>query len=899
MSIAIMLFFLSISGMQTYYSTQKYMLSQIENSTYDRLIQASQKLDYQLTQVKNIVQYLSTDKVLSQNIDIFTNQASITDKLNAKSDIEAVLVRMQNFSPYINSIFLFGPTQSFYSGYQTIVYNITHDEIEKSIYGKVLALSSDEAILFEKNSVADDLSPLVSNFCWGSMNLTKEDPRNFSIFAVLGSEIFEEILPSQNNYIILNKHNEIVWKSEDITDDDMKNMEEQSSLWHEDTSRIYTRNSTIFRSNSKYNDWTIYYFQKDYEVKLKIAPLKSLVLITLLISIGLAILLSGIVSKKLTKPIRELTQSISECNYEQMELPKLSASKARTSLNESINYYFIGVVFIPVLFYMIISHIFIQRIVGDYVADSYYISFQQTVDNVDQHIITNEKIAKSIAYNDSVQRMLDDQVESEQKPTITEIDTIIDRLIKLSDDKSEIFICNTEKNLVYSNVYMSKLDDPQLHTMETATKHSSVIHWMPTSVDTYKRSILNLIMKINHVSDYNSIGQLYYRIPEFSLENIYKHSMSMGNTVYIVDSENRIISHPDKNKIGTDLPIDLNHNIENIVVKSPQSFYFIEPLSNSTWYLVGQFPQSLLRDEQNRLLIEKLYLLITIFMIIVFISYYFSNYFTASINYLNKQLAKIGIDNMEIEFPEDDKINEINELGVTFNNVVTRMYSLIDQLIISTKKQHDLENKKNEAELVALQAQINPHFLYNTFESINWLIKSNDLENAIQMLNSLSELLRYTAKSAEPTVSIKDEINYAKHYTEIMAMRFGNSIEFKYEIDYSLAEYKSIRLTLQPLIENAIYHGIQPKNHIGTITILCYKQNNTIILAVHDNGVGIHTDKLIEINKSLNSSLIHEHIGLHNVQNRIKLFFGEAYGVTLISEYGKGTTSEIRIPIIK
>ncbi len=387
--------------------------------------------------------------------------------------------------------------------------------------------------------------------------------------------------------------------------------------------------------------------------------------------------------------------------------------------------------------------------------------------------------------------------------------------------------------------------------------------------------------------------------PEISLENIYKHSMSAGNTVYIVDIDNRIISHPDKNKINTVLPIELNQNIENVVQKSPQYFYFTAPLGNSNWYLVGQFPQSILRDEQNRLLIEKLYFLITIFMITVFISYYFSNYFTASINYINKQLKKIGLDNMEIEFSENDRINEINELGITFNNVVTRMYSLIDELIISTKKQHYLENKKNEAELIALQAQINPHFLYNTFESINWLIKSNNLESAIQMLNSLSELLRYTANSTKPTVSIKDEISYAKHYAEIMGMRFGNSLKFDYQIDNSLSEYKAIRLTLQPLIENAIYHGIQPKNNSGTVTIHCYKQNDSIILAVHDNGIGIHPEKLQEINTNLNSNIIHEHIGLYNVQNRIKLFFGEKYGVALTSEYGKGTTSEIRIPIIK
>jgi two-component system sensor histidine kinase YesM len=167
---------------------------------------------------------------------------------------------------------------------------------------------------------------------------------------------------------------------------------------------------------------------------------------------------------------------------------------------------------------------------------------------------------------------------------------------------------------------------------------------------------------------------------------------------------------------------------------------------------------------------------------------------TSAINKMNRLLKRFGIDNMEIVFPEESSIQEIRELGASFNEMVIRTESLLDQLLISTKKQNELETKRNEAEMIALQAQINPHFIYNTFESINSLIAVGDGKNAMRMLNCLSDMLRFGAASGNAVVTLSEELLYVKTYVEIMKMRFGENIFFNIHTDENILQCKTIKL---------------------------------------------------------------------------------------------------------
>ena len=199
-----------------------------------------------------------------------------------------------------------------------------------------------------------------------------------------------------------------------------------------------------------------------------------------------------------------------------------------------------------------------------------------------------------------------------------------------------------------------------------------------------------------------------------------------------------------------------------------------------------------------------------------------------------------------------------------------------------------------------LQTQINPHFLYNTLETINWMAynMSNSENPVSKSLINLASFFRNTLTSGY-FVSIENEIKYTKEYVNILVLRYGDLFDIEWDIDESILSYTIIKICLQPIIENAVYHGIKQKNDKGLIKIKGLCDDNNIILIVSDDGVGIEKDALDELNKTLSeTSFTNEksHIGLSNVNQRIKIIFGDSYGIHVESTVGVGTDVYVTIP---
>ena len=205
-----------------------------------------------------------------------------------------------------------------------------------------------------------------------------------------------------------------------------------------------------------------------------------------------------------------------------------------------------------------------------------------------------------------------------------------------------------------------------------------------------------------------------------------------------------------------------------------------------------------------------------------------------------------------------------------------------------------------KSQSIALQAQINPHFLYNTLETINW--KAMGLtggENEVShMIELLSRLLRLSLETGTSMVTIGEEVDHAKYYLEIQKMRYKDKFDIRWDIAADTVGCKIVKLTLQPLVENAIYHGIKPKEGHGTIHIVSRQEPGGIGIRVEDDGVGMPPDTAAALNADMKSQYIreNEHIGLHNVNQRIKLMFGEKYGITVTSAPGRGTCVDLHIP---
>jgi two-component system sensor histidine kinase YesM len=231
--------------------------------------------------------------------------------------------------------------------------------------------------------------------------------------------------------------------------------------------------------------------------------------------------------------------------------------------------------------------------------------------------------------------------------------------------------------------------------------------------------------------------------------------------------------------------------------------------------------------------------------------------------------------------------------------------SLIERTYQNQEMEKELGRRMlllKKAQSIALQSQINPHFLYNTLETINWMAMSKlGHSNPISsMLTSLSQLLRLSLETEEEIIPVRTEIEHAKRYLEIQQIRYHNRFILEWDVSCDVLDEKIVKITLQPLLENAIYHGIKPKSGPGRICIRGYRQKNCMIFEVEDDGIGMKEDVVTHLNDGLGKNIgVKEdlHIGIMNVNQRLKLVFGDEYGLFVQSTLGSGTIVRFLLPL--
>ena len=302
---------------------------------------------------------------------------------------------------------------------------------------------------------------------------------------------------------------------------------------------------------------------------------------------------------------------------------------------------------------------------------------------------------------------------------------------------------------------------------------------------------------------------------------------------------------------------------------------------------------------QNKLNQLKSQILLLIILLVV-LSIVFA-YFAAIRSY--KPVAEI-ITVLE----EPQKFNDYSDPAKARLNELRYIIStILKQIQANEIMKDELESKLkmlDQSQFAMLQSQINPHFLYNTLETINWMafdLTKGD-NNVSRAVNSLAQLFRNNVYLGDYIIPIGQEIDNTQNYLNILELRYGDVFKVVWEIDERIKGYSIIKICLQPIIENAVYHGLKPKGKEGLLKIrgeIC--DNETILFHVYDNGVGMNPFRLADINQKLNDreNQMEDHIGIYNVNQRIKIVFGMEYGISIESEENLGTEVLIKIPMVK
>ena len=314
-------------------------------------------------------------------------------------------------------------------------------------------------------------------------------------------------------------------------------------------------------------------------------------------------------------------------------------------------------------------------------------------------------------------------------------------------------------------------------------------------------------------------------------------------------------------------------------------------VKNTDWKLISVIPYREILSPSVKLRNQMYVLMVIIGAIAYILAYYISNSSTKRIKQLIKIMRKVEDGNFDISILPRSK-DEIGELIMNFNYMITKMAILIDERF---KMGQEVKN----ADLRALQAQINPHFLYNTLDLINWMSIRNKVPDIAFMVLSLAKYYKLSLGRGRDIVTIEDEITHVKIYIQIQNKRFDNSIKLELDIDEKFYGYSILKIVLQPVIENSILHGILEKeDKKGTIKITGRLEDDVVILCIQDDGIGMSAEKIRKIFVEENSCESQSY-GVRNINDRIKLYYGSQYGLFYQSVPGKGTIVEIRIPAIK
>lgn len=281
---------------------------------------------------------------------------------------------------------------------------------------------------------------------------------------------------------------------------------------------------------------------------------------------------------------------------------------------------------------------------------------------------------------------------------------------------------------------------------------------------------------------------------------------------------------------------------------------------------------------------------VAVLLLIVFISHYIPLSISRPITELVEVTQQVSQGNLQVRSHVNTGV-EAKQLSESLNTMIDKINALLEQV-----KKEQIRIRKAEFEL--LQAQINPHFLYNTLDTIIWLAESDEQKQVVHMVESLSDFFRTSLNQGKDIISIKEEIQHVRSYLEIQQMRYQDILEYEIDVPEEFYQNTIPKITVQPLVENALYHGIKNKRGKGKITVRGYREGSCFILQVQDNGIGMQTERLVQVRNALLYKQLAESkvYGLYNVNERIRLNCGEEYGLRISSTYQEGTTVKILLP---
>lgn len=479
-------------------------------------------------------------------------------------------------------------------------------------------------------------------------------------------------------------------------------------------------------------------------------------------------------------------------------------------------------------------------------------------------------------------------------------------------------IANTFANINILNVYALKnssfsyTKDPTLVTNDKRIRQSSYykqalseggkivwgerVNYWQNNANEEKQNSISLFRAIRDSNYKHNIGVLFINISSnLFTDLIGQYTLSNSSSIYVLDNNN-ILIYQSNNKADRDIEkylnvIGNNGSADDSFFESKNGneliVYSVSP--EYDWKVIGVISVSELTKDNSKIISITVLSFMISLIVTSIIWYKVSSSILKPVKTLTKTVKKVRDGDLTSRCQVANK-DEIGELSQSFNYMIQQINVLMDEKIYE-------QNMIKDAEYKALQAQINPHFMYNTLNSIRWMAILSKADNIKQMIDVLNRLLRSTTKTTDKFISIEEEINMLKDYYYIQKHSYSCKFEVVWDIDESALKYKCVKFILQPLFENAIFYGIVPKDGIGTIIVKVKKNDDHIEMSVKDDGAGMSQELIKQILSQQKQKKGFTGIGIRNVDKRLKITYGDTYGLKIESVLGQYTKLSIIIPI--
>lgn len=396
----------------------------------------------------------------------------------------------------------------------------------------------------------------------------------------------------------------------------------------------------------------------------------------------------------------------------------------------------------------------------------------------------------------------------------------------------------------------------------------------------------------------STLGMLLVDMNYSSIEQIFTKANTDNSSeyVYLMDSNGEIIYHPKQKLIYTSLFEENNLEAANYLDGSHEEVFqgekrliTVKTVSYTGWKIVSVIPVSSINMGLYGTRMFVIMLAALLILATIILNQLVSANIVKPLQKLNDSVKEWESGNMNPNIYVGGTM-EVEHLGKTLRSTVEQLKQLMQDMVVE-------QEEKRKSELDALQSQINPHFLYNTLDSIVWMIEGERYEDAVFMITQLASLFRISLSKGKTIISIGDEIKHARNYMNIQKIRYKNIFTVDFKVDEDILSCCTVKLVIQPLLENAIYYGVEYMDGDGEILVQGYRKGEDIYIEVQDNGLGMTKETVDQLLTENNRVRSHgSGVGLINVHNRIRLRFGEAYGLEIESCPDEGTTVRIHLP---